>query len=186
MSFDADFFHLINATWSNSAFDTFFPWWTNVQRTDVFKFFFLPLILIATFYFAGWRGFLTLAAGTLIAWGADIICSSLIKPLFLRVRPYDAGLPFEVFVRVGRLSGTSFPSSHSLTAACLATFFALQFPRLRWAFAVMAFLIAYSRVYNGVHYPTDVFAGSALGAVFGWVTSLAYSHLARYLEKGSS
>lgn len=185
MSFDVDLFHLINATWSNIAFDTFFPWWTNVQRTAEFKFFFLPLILIGTFYFVRWRGLLTLAVASLTAWAADTFCSTLIKPLFLRPRPYDAGLPFEVFVRITRAHGTSFPSSHALTSTCLATFCAIQFPRLKWVFAVMAFLIVYSRVYNGVHYPTDVLAGAALGFIFGWASSLAYDRLLRKYLKGT-
>jgi undecaprenyl-diphosphatase len=40
-------------------------------------------------------------------------------------------------------------------------------PRWRVSFFVLAALIAFSRVYNGVHYPTDVLAGGALGVLVG-------------------
>jgi undecaprenyl-diphosphatase len=57
----------------------------------------------------------------------------------------------------------SFPSGHATVAFASATVLALAVPRLRWPLYGLAVLIAWSRVYVGVHYPGDVLAGAVLG-----------------------
>ncbi|HWJ31491.1 MAG TPA: phosphatase PAP2 family protein [Gaiellaceae bacterium] len=59
--------------------------------------------------------------------------------------------------------GHSFPSGHAMTAFAGATMLAAYLPRRRVPLLVLACLIALSRLYNGVHYPTDVVAGAAIG-----------------------
>ena len=59
----------------------------------------------------------------------------------------------------------SFPSGHATVAFACATVLALALPRLRWPLFALAALIAFSRVYVGVHYPGDVLAGALLGVV---------------------
>ncbi len=57
----------------------------------------------------------------------------------------------------------SFPSGHATVSFACATVLALAVPRLRWPLYGLATLIAFSRVYVGVHYPFDVIAGAVLG-----------------------
>jgi undecaprenyl-diphosphatase len=59
----------------------------------------------------------------------------------------------------------SFPSGHATVAFASATVLALAVPRLRWPLFALAALIAWSRVYVGVHYPGDVLVGAALGVL---------------------
>lgn len=59
----------------------------------------------------------------------------------------------------------SFPSGHATVSFACATVLALAVPRLRWQLYALAALIAFSRVYVGVHYPFDVLAGAVLGVV---------------------
>jgi undecaprenyl-diphosphatase len=66
----------------------------------------------------------------------------------------------------------SFPSGHSLHAAMAAVVVAWQAPLLAPAFALVALLIATSRVVLGVHYPSDVVAGAALGVILGLALTL--------------
>ena len=63
---------------------------------------------------------------------------------------------------------SSFPSGHATVAFACATAIALAVPRLRWPVFVLAALIAFSRVYVGVHYPLDVLAGAFLGVGIGF------------------
>jgi undecaprenyl-diphosphatase len=63
----------------------------------------------------------------------------------------------------GEILDPSFPSAHSAFAFMMATLLANQFPRYRVIFFVVAGLIGWTRIYLGLHYPTDVIAGALLG-----------------------
>ena len=65
---------------------------------------------------------------------------------------------------------TSFPSGHSASAAAFATGVALQMPRLAVPVGAVALAVGASRVFTGVHYPSDVAAGFAIGAAAGALT----------------
>ncbi|MGP3977256.1 bifunctional phosphatase PAP2/diacylglycerol kinase family protein [Streptomyces sp. 8N114] len=90
------------------------------------------------------------------------------KGAFGRTRPVLDDVP--VIRRLKRLpTSTSFPSGHSASAAAFATAVALESRGWGVAVAPVAASVAFSRVYTGVHYPSDVLVGSALGtaAAFG-------------------
>jgi len=61
----------------------------------------------------------------------------------------------------------SFPSGHTAAAAVIAVIGSSCFPEVRHFLYFYVALIGFSRVYNGVHYPCDVFAGAALGLLSG-------------------
>ncbi|MER7251277.1 phosphatase PAP2 family protein [Kribbella sp. NPDC000426] len=84
-----------------------------------------------------------------------------------RRRPdrHGLGVPVQRWVRMP--SSGSFPSGHSASAAAFAVAVGGLLPRLRPGLRVMASAVAFSRVYTGVHYPSDVLVGVAVGAVFG-------------------
>jgi undecaprenyl-diphosphatase len=66
----------------------------------------------------------------------------------------------------------SFPSGHTLHAVMGALVVAHLMPALTVPFAVIALLVAASRVVLGVHYPSDVAAGACLGLIFGSLSVL--------------
>ncbi len=68
-----------------------------------------------------------------------------------------------------KLYHRSFPSGHSQAAFTAAMFFALYFKRYWVLVLIAAGVVAISRVYLGVHFPTDIVVGSALGMVVAWV-----------------
>lgn len=88
---------------------------------------------------------------------ADLLASAL-KSLVARHRPFEHQL--------GPPSSTySFPSGHAATSFACATVLSHYVPRYRVAFFALAALIGVSRIYNGMHYPTDVLAGAVLGVL---------------------
>ena len=155
----------INLNWSNSFFDWFFPAITDLHHTFAFKFIFIPLLfgfLVykkkiwgATFFL-----FLLLTIAT-----TDFVGGQLIKPTFQRLRPPVAGI--EVKVRAPHYGGYSFVSNHAGNMFAAATFVAMLAPPWGWVMYPFAALVGYSRIYCGVHYPSDVFFGALLGIIFG-------------------
>jgi undecaprenyl-diphosphatase len=104
------------------------------------------------------------------------VCATLLsdlgKALIPRHRPFEHQL--------GPHSSThSFPSGHAATSFACATVLAHYAPRLRVPLFVLAALIAFSRVYNGMHYPTDVLAGAVLGVLTALLLLAAARRLSR-------
>jgi undecaprenyl-diphosphatase len=115
----------------------------------------------------------------------DLICCNLIlKPLVARIRPYN--YPGYEFMRdlllVKAPTDYSFPSGH--TAASFAATSALFFKKSKlWIPAlVLSIIIAFSRIYLFVHYPTDVFAGLIIGIVVGLAGAVIEKRLERKLQ----
>lgn len=97
-----------------------------------------------------------------------ILCNGILKNLFARVRPYDINT--EIQLLITKPKDFSFPSGH--TAASFAAVTALYFSKEKklWKPAlILACLIAFSRMYLYVHYPTDVLGGALVGITAGYV-----------------
>lgn len=97
-----------------------------------------------------------------------LTCNVILKPFIARTRPYDINTAVELLIQAPR--DYSFPSGH--TAASFAAAAALWFAnkkKLAVPALVLAVLIAFSRMYFYVHYPTDVLGGAILGMVCGWL-----------------
>ena len=103
-----------------------------------------------------------------------LLCNVLIKPAVDRVRPYAVR---DVILLIRQPTDASFPSGHAAAAFAVSTALALRRSRLAIPAVILATVIAFSRLYLYVHYPTDVFAGIALGALCGWLGCLAYDRL---------
>lgn len=103
-----------------------------------------------------------------VSYGIATVLSSELKGAFDRPRP-PVGHP-EIHPLIAVPHSYSMPSGHATGAFAAAVAVGLVHPRVRWPLVVLAGLIAFSRVWLGVHYPTDVLAGAALGtAVAGGV-----------------
>ena len=97
-----------------------------------------------------------------------VLCNFILKPLVHRVRPCDL-LP-EVTLLIPHPSDYSFPSGH--TAASFTAVAALWLAgKKQWALAALPLgvLIAFSRMYLFVHYPTDILGGVLVGVGCGWM-----------------
>ncbi len=86
---------------------------------------------------------------------------------FLVARPRPGVL--EGAIVIGSAVWFSFPSTHAATSWAMTVILSHYEPRMRWVFVVLALIISFTRVYLGVHYPSDVLAGMVLGTGIGVV-----------------
>lgn len=106
---------------------------------------------------------------TLLSLAASTAVNNLIiKPLAARPRPYLTFEELEVIIKP--LTSYSFPSGHACAsfAAAFALSHAFKKHGGAWAY-VPAAIITLSRIYVGIHYPTDIIAGAILGTVAAWL-----------------
>jgi 4-amino-4-deoxy-L-arabinose transferase-like glycosyltransferase/membrane-associated phospholipid phosphatase len=157
-SLDVALFRFINQTLSNPWFDWLMPVLSGNRL-------FVPVLLLAS---AGliwkWRtrGVLCVLFLLLTVALGDPLVANTIKHAVARPRP-PVDLP-DAILRVGLTESYSMPSSHTANwfGGALVTFI---YFRRSWRFMVpLAAAVGFSRIYNGVHYPSDVLAGAILGA----------------------
>lgn len=99
------------------------------------------------------------------------LVSFLLKISVQRARPFQAGL-ISLLPTMEEVSHSfwnfSFPSSHAMIAFCTIPFLSKEFPKFKYVWIGFASLIALSRIYLGVHFLSDVIAGSVIGYLIGF------------------
>lgn len=103
--------------------------------------------------------------------GSVVVNNLILKNLVGRVRPYEVVEGLKLMVK--EASDASFPSGHSGASFASAVAIFPHVPK-KWGVAliVLATLIAFSRLYIGIHYPTDVIAGIIIGIVLGILSNI--------------
>lgn len=103
-----------------------------------------------------------------------LVCNVTMKPLLARIRPYDYQLEHfgrTIALLVAAPHDYSFPSGHTLASFEAATVIFLNHKKLGIPALILASLIAFSRLYLYVHYPTDVLFAVIMGIAFAWIGS---------------
>ena len=171
LSLDRMIFTQINSVWTHPWMDAFFPFITDLHKTLVFKLIFGPSVFGLFIWARGLKkGSLLFVFALLSIYVSDGVGNYAFKKTVQRPRPaQDAQL--QAIVR-SPFRGYSFVSNHAANNFAFATFVSMFFPPARILVFTVASLVCYSRVYNGVHYPTDVLCGALLGALCGYLMSL--------------
>ena len=101
-----------------------------------------------------------------------LVCNVTLKPLCQRIRPYDYQMQYfqrEIALLIEAQHDFSFPSGHTIASFEACTALMIRNKKLGIPATILAVLIAFSRMYLYVHYPTDVIASVILGIGFGFV-----------------
>ena len=177
LSYDRHLFRLINSRWNNPFFDWLMPWLRNsVAWFPLYLF--LLLFVLVNYKKTGWW-WVIFAASTVIL--TDFVSSTIIKQNIWRLRPCnDPDYVSWINVLVGyRPQSSSFTSSHAANHFGMAMFlystFIKKFDKWPALFFVWAFGISYAQVYVGVHYPLDVFCGSLIGLLIGYLPARSFN-----------
>jgi 4-amino-4-deoxy-L-arabinose transferase-like glycosyltransferase len=173
---DIDTFRWVNSKLSNPLFDAIMPL---LGGAGAGRLVFWPLVVLVAAFVLGkfrWRGLLMLAMLGLIVGTCDGWLCNTIKHVVARDRPFLT-LP-DVVCRIGRGGSGSMPSSHAANWFAAAMVLLIYARRSLWFTLPPAIIVSFSRVYNGVHYPSDVLAGAILGAGYAaaalWLLSTAW------------
>ncbi|MBI5474164.1 MAG: phosphatase PAP2 family protein [Ignavibacteriae bacterium] len=173
---DLAIFQFFNNTLANPVGDAFWPYLTDYDKRWPFR-----IVLVGIWLWlvgrGGKRG--RTAAFMLIPllFLSDQFSSHLIKPLVDRIRPCHVLAPDQIHLIVSCGGGLSFPSSHAVNNFGVATMFSFYYPRIKIGVYAFAFLVAISRVFVGVHYPSDALGGAIIGTVVALVVVLVWQRL---------
>jgi undecaprenyl-diphosphatase len=172
---DAALFGLVNGGLTTPALDLFMPFITDINNFVIV----IALAIAGLVIFGGSRGRWVVLL-LILAIAASDLTSGFFKNLFMRARPCDAIEGARLLSGCG--GSFSFPSSHASNIFTAMVLLSTRYRRLWPAFLSVAFLVAYSRVYVGVHYPIDVAAGTLLGTAIALGFSEAGQRAAAYVD----
>jgi undecaprenyl-diphosphatase len=159
---DAALFRLINGQGQNFFFDWFMPFVTDLKN--------FIFVLIALGIWILWKerkaGLILLLFTGLTLAITDQLSSQVLKEIIGRIRPCH--VLENVHMLTDCNTSYSFPSSHAVNIFAAALFLAQPLRRAAPFFFAIAAIVAYSRVYIGIHYPFDVMGGAAIGLLIAW------------------
>lgn len=168
--FDDLFIDLINGRMKNKHLDTFM-----YRVTDLGGAIFSTLIAMVFILF-GSKNIKYIGIECMFVLGISQIVVQGLKKILSRERPYKIIEQLNTFGI--DLSDYSFPSGHTTASFSIASTLALNIPRISLIVFFLALIIGISRIYLGVHYPTDVAAGIILGV---GTSILVHMYLLKYI-----
>jgi undecaprenyl-diphosphatase len=181
-------FGLLNGTIANPVFDVIMPFVTDSRVLRILG----AAVWLALIVRGGARGRWAALFLILLVAASDQLTSAVLKPLTGRLRPCEVLANVHFWHQGGRWVWTpsevvggfktsfGFPSSHAANVTASTLFLGLVYRKwVPYAGLLFAGLVSLSRVYTGVHWPSDVLAGIAIGAGLAWLAYLAFKRLVR-------
>lgn len=115
-----------------------------------------------------------------------VVCNITLKPLIGRIRPYDfkEQLGVTIPLLADRLHDYSFPSGHTIASFEASVVIFRNYKKAGIAAIILAFLIAFSRLYMYYHYPTDVLFSMVVGTIFAIIGDMLAVKVMKLLPRG--
>lgn len=159
--------HLINRDWTLPWLNAAMPVFTDLHKFPFVRWALVPAVAAGWLKWKGRRGLTILLIAVAAVGATDLLCHRVIKKIVRRTRPNIAGVSIE------RAPGSSYsmPSNHAANAFAAAEAIGTFEPLLLVPLLAFASLIAYSRVYVGVHYPSDVLVAAMVGLCVGRIAA---------------
>ena len=176
---DLSIFYFFNHTIAMGFLDKFFS-----ILTDVHSWYITYILLIGILLIKGGKKGRLAVLGIILAILVSDQFGDLIKHTLQRIRPCNA--LDDVRKIIGCAGGYSFPSNHSVNNFTAAFFFYKLYPNLKIPLFITATLIALSRVYLGVHYPSDILGGAIIGSAIGYLMGIGALKVLVYIENKNS
>jgi len=164
---DRELFVFLNSL-GIERFDSF---WITVTQIETWTPLFLVFLFLIFYYFKWKRGGAILFF-LLLTFGITILFTGLVKDYFARLRPNNVEALSEVIRILQKPNTFSFFSGHASSSFSATTFMALILrQKTKWIYAAYLWplLFCISRIYVGVHYPSDIFVGALVGTVFAFI-----------------
>jgi undecaprenyl-diphosphatase len=160
--FDVALFRWVNEDFSSPVLDAFFSFVTNPRNWIA------PITLAVVWLLVkgGAKGRFTVLAIVLSVALTDPLATRVIKPLVKRVRPCN--ILSHVNTPAGGSGAYSFPSVHAANQGASMTVLSMAYPPGSVTFVGIALLVGLSRVYLGLHYPSDILGGYIVGIAIGF------------------
>tara|TARA_B100000427_G_scaffold321255_1_gene321562 strand:- start:1147 stop:1725 length:579 start_codon:yes stop_codon:yes gene_type:complete len=148
----------VHANLSNVVFDISMPFITDEKNWRIP----ITLLIFILGFKTGTKGKLCLGILIISLALTDAICGNILKPFFERIRPSHLNLD-GINLLVSKGGKWSMPSNHAANMFSLATVLSYFYTRFRLSLFSLAIIIAFSRVYVGVHFPGDIIIGGLIG-----------------------
>ena len=179
VSFDLPILDWIQANLTSPLADEIWPRITLLGDDGIF---WIALAVILLFFRKTRRT--GLGMGIAMALGL-LVCNIILKPTVGRPRPYDYQEELGVIIPLitKRMHDFSFPSGHTIASFEASVVILLNHKKAGIAALVLAFLIAFSRLYLYVHYPTDVIVSIFLGTAFAFLGNFLSGKVMNHLPQ---
>ena len=159
---DTALFRFINGSLSNPFFDRLMPALSGSEGVMSWFVLIALSIIVVAVCFGNARARLCALMVVLVVALGDPLVVNTIKHLVARPRP--CAVLSDAVARLGHAGSGSMPSAHAANWFAMTMVMFLYYRRSLWFMLPLALAVSFSRVYNGVHYPSDVLAGMILGA----------------------
>lgn len=177
---DLSLYQFLNQTLSNNFFDHVMPFITDLDNSKIFKLVTL-LIFVVWFTYKFKKKAGVLVFGLLVCLGVSDFTGGSVKRQVERPRPFQIEETHTI-QRSEAKKNRSFYSNHSSNTFTVATYTSAFIPGSGLILFPIAAVVAFSRVYCGVHFPSDILIGGLIGILLGLLFSFLIKITLKFFE----